>query len=78
MSDISLAIRRLMGYMPTNFDVTAVPSKDIKRINQTMTVIRRIAKELVETKVKAQAGKEGGKDVMSILSGFYMALRCWI
>jgi hypothetical protein len=71
ISDFTIAFRRIWGYAPiwlSNFMIS-FPKKDLQRMNYYSKVVRKVAKGLVAQQMEAHAaGKEGGKDVMSIFS----------
>jgi hypothetical protein len=70
-SDFVIAFEALWGYLPLGM-VTAIqllPTKQLKRFRKYTTVAHRVAKNIVDTQTQSYfLGKEGGKDVMSILS----------
>ena len=73
-SNAVIAFEALWGYLPL-WMVTAIqllPTKQLKRVRKYTTVAHRVAKTIVDTQTQSYSlGKEGGKDVMSILSKFY-------
>ena len=76
-SNAVIAFEALWGYLPL-WMVTAIqllPTKQLKRIRKYTTVAHRVAKNIVDTQTQLYSlGKEGGKDIMSILSKFYKEL----
>ena len=70
-SDLSIAFEALWGYIPFGIVkiLQMIPTKSLARLAKYMAVARRVAKNLVDTQTQSYfAGKDGGKDVMSILS----------
>lgn len=66
-----MVFEALWGYLPLRM-VTAMqllPTKQLKRVRRYTTVAHRVPKNIVKTQTESYLiGKEGGKDIMSILS----------
>ncbi|KAF8507406.1 cytochrome P450 [Gautieria morchelliformis] len=69
-SDLAIAFEALWGYIPL-WVVSAMqllPTKQLRRLRRYTKVAHRVAKGIVQTQTESySSGKEGGKDVMSIL-----------
>jgi len=80
-SNYTLAFEALWDHIPQWLVIVTqhIPTKRLKRLRDYMKVARRVAKSIVERQIKLHAtGKEGGKDVMSILgqsSGYFMSFQ---
>ncbi|KAF8582153.1 cytochrome P450 [Ramaria rubella] len=69
-SDFSLAFEAIWGYVPLWLVpiIQKLPTRRLRRLNKYMQVSRGVAKSIVDQQIQSHAaGKEGGKDVMSIL-----------
>ncbi|KAF8525701.1 cytochrome P450 [Gautieria morchelliformis] len=69
ISDLTIVVRRLIGFTPlwlTKY-LHLLPKKDVRRMRDLMNRNHEIGKAIVHREKEArEAGKEGGKDVMSI------------
>jgi hypothetical protein len=72
-SDYTIAFEALWGLIP-NWLVAVIhsaPTRQLQRFRNYMRVARRVAKSIVNRQLQSHAtGKEGGKDVMSILGEY--------
>ena len=69
-TDLSIAFEALWGYIPLEIVkiLQMIPTKSMARLAKYMTVARKVANNLVDTQTQSYfSGKDGGKDVMSIL-----------
>ncbi|KAF8507787.1 PAH-inducible cytochrome P450 monooxygenase PC-PAH 1 [Gautieria morchelliformis] len=69
-TDFTIAFEALWGYLPLGLVkfIQMAPTRQLGRLRAYMKVARRVAKDIVDVQTETySAGKEGGKDVMSIL-----------
>ncbi|KAF8583570.1 cytochrome P450 [Ramaria rubella] len=70
-SDFTIIFEALWGYLPLGLVGVMqklMPTKQLKRLRRYMKVARSVARNILDTQTQSHAaGKEGGKDVMSIL-----------
>ncbi|KAF8586834.1 cytochrome P450 [Ramaria rubella] len=69
-SDFTIVFEALWGYLPPALVdlIQMIPTKQLQRLRKYMTVARQVAKNILEKQTQSHyVGKEGGKDVMSLL-----------
>jgi hypothetical protein len=74
-SDYVIAFEALRGIMPGWLVsvLQSLPNKQMSRLKDYMKIARRVARSLVDRQMEIHAaGKESGKDVLSILGEYFL------
>jgi hypothetical protein len=72
-SDALIAFEALWEFIPLQLvkRLEILPTKQLSRLREYMKVARSVAKHIVDTQTQSLSiGKDGGKDIMSILSEY--------